>query len=79
MFVILKHQIWLNNTTQCKINITRTKIYSMKIKRKLEEKKIINIDKIVVHWSKEMWITKKISRRNNIEKLVKFLKTKVEI
>jgi len=32
-------------------------------------------NEILVHWSKEMWITKKISRRKNIEKLVKFLKT----
>jgi len=36
-------------------------------------------NEILVHWSKEMWIAKKISRRKDIEKLVKFVKTKFEI
>jgi len=36
-------------------------------------------NEILVHWSKEMWITKKFSRRKHIEKLVKFLKTSFEI
>ena len=36
-------------------------------------------NEILVHWSKEMWITNKICRRKHIEKLVKFVKTKFEI
>jgi len=36
-------------------------------------------NEILVHWSKEMWETKKIRRRKHIEKQVKFLKTDFEI
>jgi len=48
-----------------------------KCKNSLKTKTYEN--EILVHWSKEMWITKKIRRKKHIEKLVKFVKAKFEI